>query len=453
MPSFSAALSARGHARFRRAAGAAILTAGLVLAVAAPVSADPGTLDPAFAAAIGTGFDNSVLASTTQSDGDLLFGGRFGGFNGTTSKDLIRLHPDGSVDTAFSASLGTSFSGGDVRAVAQQSDGKIVVGGEFASFDGTSAPGLVRLNADGTLDTAFMTAIGSGVAGSVYAVTVAADGSITIGGSFASVNITAVSNLAHLHADGSVDTAFGANLGTGFDGIVWTLATQPDGSVLVGGAFSIVDGVADIAFARLGSNGAPDTAFDSHFTAGSGAALAVAVQGDGKILVGGNFTVLQGVLTTSLTRVNADGTHDATFAAQTGFDGAIRAIALETDGSAVVGGDFTANAPVGSRLSLVSSAGAVDQAFTDQLGAGVDATVWALTPTTAGRVIAAGEFTTQRVTRIGTSSAANPSDPGSGELARTGSTDAWPLGLLACGLLSIGLAALAISLRRRRASV
>ena len=96
---------------------------------------------------------------------------------------------------------------------------------------------------------------------------------------------------------GSLDTGF--DPGTGLDTdlmlnlSVRAMAVQPDGKVIIGGVFTEVDGVGYNYLARLNADGSVDTSFDIG-TGANEVVNAVAVQPDGKIIVGGNFTELNG---------------------------------------------------------------------------------------------------------------------------------------------------------------
>src|SRR5207253_1273288 len=112
----------------------------------------PGTRDTSFNPA-GTGADFDVLAVTLQPDGKIVIGGNFTTYNGdpATSHNIMRLNSDGTRDTTFNAGgLGTDNT---VRALAIQPDGKIVIGGEFTAYNGdtTTSHYVMRLNVDGSL--------------------------------------------------------------------------------------------------------------------------------------------------------------------------------------------------------------------------------------------------------------------------------------------------------------
>jgi uncharacterized delta-60 repeat protein len=110
-----------------------------------------GIPDPAFAPA----FDGPVLALIVQPDAKILAAGRFQSVNGTPCTGLIRLLPDGAVDTSFQASLTGPPGATGVRSLLPQVDGAILISGTFTAVDGTPRPGMARLTAVGALDPGF----------------------------------------------------------------------------------------------------------------------------------------------------------------------------------------------------------------------------------------------------------------------------------------------------------
>ena len=198
---------------------------------------------------IGTGFNSNVHSLTLQSDGKILVGGAFTTLNGVNIPDyLVRLNTDGTVDSTFSTNLGTGFSG-EVRSTILQSDGKILVGGAFTTLNGVNIPDyLVRLNTDGTVDSTFSTNLGTGFNGifieDVSSLTLQSDGKIIVGGNFETLNgVNIPDYLVRLNTDGTVDSTFSTNLGTGFSGEVRSTILQSDGKILVGGVFTTLNGV------------------------------------------------------------------------------------------------------------------------------------------------------------------------------------------------------------------
>ena len=306
-----------------------------------------GSLDTTFLAT-GTGANDHILDMALQSDGKILIAGLFTTYNGTTRERIARLNTDGSLDMGFLA----SGTGADnfVKAIAVQSDGKILIGGIFTSYNGTNRSRIARLNTDGTIDTTFLatgTGVGegSGGTGQVHDIAIQTDGKMVIGGYFASYNGTTRGNIARINADGSLDTTF-LNTGAGANESVSKVIVLSDGKVLIAGWFSTFNGLTNRGrFTRLNSTGAPDTSFISSTVSGMGSSqvYSIVVQPDSKILIGGPFTSYAGVGRICLARLNADGTLDtglAVYGAENGSD-AVLSIATQVDGKILAGGFFT----------------------------------------------------------------------------------------------------------------
>ncbi len=300
-----------------------------------------GTVDPSFSL-IGNGFNSYVPGMALQSDGKVVVGGGFNEFNNLPIPGRIaRLNSDGSVDAAFKTNLGTGITTmySSVSAVALQSDGKILVGGEFDTFNNTTQRNILRLNTDGTLDPTFNT--GAGFNRAVYAFAVQPDGKIIVGGSFFMYKTTTVPpRLVRLNADGNLDPTF--NAGGGFNGTVNAVALQPDGKVLVAGTFSTVDGTSKVGIVRLNSDGSVDASFNvgTGLTGSQPFAHAVKVQSDGKILLGGQFVNYNGSPINRIVRLNADGSQDASFNVGTGCDATVLAFGIQSNEKIIIAGEF-----------------------------------------------------------------------------------------------------------------
>lgn len=224
-----------------------------------------GSEDAAFKTNIGNGVSPGALTGgivysviIQQFDQKILIGGGFTTFKGSfTRNKIIRLNPDGTEDSAFYANLGSAFNG-TVNALAWQSDGRILVGGAFTTLNGVTRNNLVRLNGDGTVDTAFYTNLGSAFNGNVENITIQnSDGKILVGGSFTTFNGVTRSYLIRLNPDGTLDTTFSTNLGTGFNNNVICMAVQTSGRIIVVGAFTAVNGVTRNKICQLDTNGTP----------------------------------------------------------------------------------------------------------------------------------------------------------------------------------------------------
>ena len=287
-----------------------------------------GTLDPTFDP--GTGADNIVWAAAAQPDGKTIICGAFAHINGTPRDNTARLNANGSLDLAFYPPQIVSADA-TVMTTALQADGKIVVGGPF---------GVARWTADdGGNDIPFNTAVGSGPNRVVLATAVQADGKILIGGDFSSFDGTSVVRVARLNSTGTLDPAF--NPGSGANDFLRAIAVQANGKILIGGAFTTYNGTAVNRIARLN----PDGSLDLTFLQGTGAndlLRTIAVQGDGKIIIGGAFTTYNGVARNHLARLNPDGSLDTTFAPDPAVNDTVVTIALQPDGKILFGGFFTA---------------------------------------------------------------------------------------------------------------
>ena len=181
---------------------------------------------------------------------------------------------------------------------------------------------------------------GEGVNGEVLAAVVQADGKIVIGGRFGAVNGIVRNNIARLNPDGTLDRSFAEQ--EGLNGQVNALAIQPSGQIVAGGTFSQAGQREILNLVRYHANGQVDAAFGGGASPGpNGSVFALAVQPDGKILVGGNFNAIFGEPRHGIARLNADGTLDEPVMTGQGLSGAVRTIALVPEGSFLAGGNFT----------------------------------------------------------------------------------------------------------------
>jgi uncharacterized delta-60 repeat protein len=278
-------------------------------------------------------------------DGRMVIGGIFNLGSTNQSYCLARLNNDGSIDATFAPVTGI---GAAIFSMALQSDGKIVAGGSFDTLNGVDIVNLARFNTDGSVDTTFNLAEGNdntGFNGYVNAVAVLPDGKILAGGGFDSFSGISANRIARLTADGSFDTTF--NIGTGADDEIWSLYIKPDGKVLIGGGFTTFNGTAASGLGCLNANGTLDTTFNPGGSGAAGAVYAIDVDEQGRILIGGAFTSYNSQLRSNFARINSDGTLDDNFnrylpdvSYPNGFSAGLRSIALQPDGKILIGGLF-----------------------------------------------------------------------------------------------------------------
>lgn len=278
-----------------------------------------GTDQTAYLTNIGTGSNAIVTSQYVYPDGRVILGGTFTTWNGVARGRLVRLNADGTVDATFATNIGTGFSvaASDINSIGVLSDGRIVIGGIFTTFNGATRNRLVVLNSDGTLDSAFYTNMGTAFGGNVWSVCVQSDDKIVVSGAFTTFNGATRNRIIRLNSDGTEDTAFYTNLGTGLSTATngaLVIRQQADGKLLLGGDFTAVNGNTRNRLVRLNTDGTEDTAFYTNLGTAFGAQVnGIGLQSDGKIVVGGAFTTLGANTRNFLVRLNSDGTEDSTF--------------------------------------------------------------------------------------------------------------------------------------------
>ncbi|MBI4660818.1 MAG: hypothetical protein HY735_18435 [Verrucomicrobia bacterium] len=337
-------------------------------------------LDPTFTSPIRP--KDIVTAIKVEEGGKILVCGNFGSSGLTAPGRVIRVMPDGSRDATFET---TDVVPNDtVRVIALQSDGKILLGGQFTKVGNLSRNRIARLNADGTVDMSFDPS--SGVEGSVtpgvYAIAVQPDGKVLIGGNFESVGGVTRTTIARLQPDGLLDRTFnpvgGVNSTDPAFRVPWisAIAVQIDGKVLISGQFTDVDGLSRVNIARLNSDGSADASFDP----GSGAVgdratvEAMALQPDGKIVIAGDFTKVNDVDRSGIARLNSDGSIDTTFDPGPGIKstdaegaetvGLVTSLAVQSDGKVLLSGAFSIVDDINRRgVARVNPDGSLDPTF------------------------------------------------------------------------------------------
>ena len=327
------------------------------------------------------GFDPNanglVRVIVVQPDGKILIGGHFTSVLGTTRNRIARLNADGSLDTTFNPN-----ADGWVRTIAVQSDGKVLAGGDFFSIGGQSRRRIARLDAttgaadsfdpnpnqsvqsiavqsDGKiLASGSFTTIGAlggqarffiarldattGVADSwnpsannvIYSIAVQSDGKVLAGGAFSSIGGQTRNRIARLDATTGLADSFNPNANSG----VQSIAVQADGKILAGGYFTSIGGTNRNYIARL--DAVTGTA-DSWNPNAQNEVYSIAVQSDGKILAGGTFYTIGGQTRYHIARLDAVMGAADSFNPNVNSFGYVYAIAVQSDGKFLVGGDFT----------------------------------------------------------------------------------------------------------------
>lgn len=361
------------------------------------VGEDDGTPNGVVNISLGEGNDFGT-AVAAQADGKLVVAG-YHEEGTSTNMVVIRVNADGTLDQSFGTSddgtengiVNISLGDGNdiARDIAVQADGKIVIAGDSVTADGSANIIVARLNVDGSVDESFgqsedgtpngfvATSLGNGD-DKANALVLQADGKIVVAGNRIAEDGSSNMIVARYDAAGVPDATFGASgddgtpegfvnlsLGDGED-IARDVALQADGKVVIAGDSVGVDGSSNFILARLNVDGTPDDSFgvaedgtpngfvSTSLGDGNDFATGLAVQGDGKLVVGGYHQ--EGESTNiAVARYDANGALDQTFGmADDGTENGIvnislgdgddmaNAVALQGDKLVVVAGTTTA---------------------------------------------------------------------------------------------------------------
>jgi uncharacterized delta-60 repeat protein len=357
-------------------------------------------LDSRFAttANAGGGFNNVIYAIDYQSDGKIIVGGNFTSFNGTTINRICRLRSDGTEDTTFTGNMGTGFNSA-VNTIKVQPDGKILVGGRFTSFNGNSVNSICRLNLNGTRDATFISNIGNGANGEVNSIKLLSDNTIIVGGNFTIFDANTVGRIVKLDPDGKYNSSFTTNTGTGFDEVVLSLDIDPSDNIYVGGNFSGFNGTTVQCAAKIDGTGFEDSTFSTNISTNLNAQVNAIRYNSNKVLIGGNFTGAFGTGLNRIYQLNPDGTQDTDFMAQAinygagnGYSSKVNTIEAVADGW-LVGGSFTGYS--GNTLSYINYIQNTGKQLNGYraFGAGFNNDIFSLKLYPGNKVLVGGDFT------------------------------------------------------------
>lgn len=292
---------------------------------------EDGSLDQSFNAGK-SGANNIIRTAVLQNDGKMIIGGNFTNYNGNVANRLARILPNGEFDTAFNIGVGVNSF---VYALAIQSDKKIIVAGNFTKFNTIAVGRIIRLMPDGTIDASFNTGLGADAI--IDVVIVQSDNKILVGGRFTTFNGVSSPHLVRLNANGTIDTSF--SIGTGFDKNVYTIGLQSDNKIILGGSFLNYNGVSQNRITRLLPNGNLDISFTSGTGFSKGDVRTILVQPNDRILVGGTFSgTYKGVAALRIIRLLSNGAIDESF--QTSLNSTLFTMALSTNHNLIIGGNF-----------------------------------------------------------------------------------------------------------------
>lgn len=265
----------------------------------------------------GTGFNGLVdsLIVDNQNTNRVYACGQFTTMNGVNRENVTRFYADGQIDFTFDSGTGFGVSE-QALCISQFSNGKIIVGGNFTSYRGTSRNRLVRINTDGTLDNTF--AIGTGFNNSVNSVLILPDDSVVVGGQFTTYSGQSVGRIVKLSSTGQLIWSSSAIT----NGVVGTITQNADGTLYVSGSFTAVGGGTRNRLVQLNADGTYTSSLPFN-ASGVGPNAGVnkhIVQSNGQLMIAGDFTAYNGTtIGRGIARINPNGTRDTSFVTGTGF--------------------------------------------------------------------------------------------------------------------------------------
>jgi uncharacterized delta-60 repeat protein len=311
-----------------------------------------GGVDTAFSAAVYTS-SGEITDAAVQADGKIVFAGNFTVVNNAVRTRVARFNTDGTVDAAFNP---PELSGNSLPTmVAIQPDGKIIVGGDFFVVNSTRKY-IIRLNPDGSLDNSFADLSGEHWQGFqiMSKIIIRPDGKILFSGQSVTVSGRG-GNMHQLNTDGSFDASFFFGEGSG----IYDSTLMPDGKIIAN---------AELSTSRYNSDGSRDTSFPTLIGSGGSSSVKIGeseVLPDGKLLIGGDFTSVNGVAARYIARILPDGSVDMTF--NTGGAGAnarLYDVSTTSDGKIYISGEFSQyNGVARSRVARLNADGSLDTSF------------------------------------------------------------------------------------------
>lgn len=324
-----------------------------------------GTNNPMFT--IGTGFNTAVYSLGLTSNKDVLYAvGAYSLFNGNSQEQATKLSPKGTL--LFN---GSYFAGtGPVNVIKVDSSNKPIFGGDFSSYGGAVLD-IVRALTTMVKDTTFQlvnTGGGFGKSGgaAVYDIKIDTNGKILVGGDFTSYSGVSVTNLMRMNSNSYWDSTF---TNASFNGIVYGVNLDNNQSIIAVGAFTSYSSTTINRIVKINVNGGIDTSFTVG-TGFNGTTKKTAIDINNKIVVGGSFTTYSGASYNRIIRLNNDGTIDTTFSIGTGFDGAVEKVFIDSNNKIYATGSFTSyNGYIRNRLIRLNIDGTVDTSFNPFAGA------------------------------------------------------------------------------------
>lgn len=282
-----------------------------------------------------------------QNDGKILIAGRFTSITDIPINCIARLNLDGSLDTSFNSGNSIEGQTSSIEKIILQQDGKILIIGFFGTIGGIDINGIARLNNDGSVDPSFIIGTGASPQLSIHSAALQSDGKIIVAGEFSSFNGINRNKMVRLNIDGSIDELFdSSNQLPPENYFIVTIYKQNNDKIFLSGCYSTDTGLNRINIAKLNNDGSFDSSFSSQALFSTGYypnITSIQTQNDGKILIVGRFSTYNNI--SSIIRLNADGSIDSSFnpglGATQAFNGPIISNALiQNTGKIIIVGGF-----------------------------------------------------------------------------------------------------------------
>ena len=343
-----------------------------------------------------TGFVGTMVV---QPDGNILVGGGFFGTNSIGGQErwlVARLDPITGQADSFNpnANMAVCCNAPHVSALAVQPDGKVLIAGGFIGMAPNGGPqinraGFARMEKDGFADKTLNLNIVGPLTSFVTATAVQRDGKLLIGGIFSTVLGVTRNNIARLNTDGTLDMGFNPNANSEVDAI----AVQPDDKILVGGFFNGTNSIGGQTRNYMARLDATTGAADSFNPNANNLVRAIAVQTDGKIVVGGLFSGASSIGGATRNRIaRLDPMTGLADSFDPNANGNVFSIALEPDGKILAGGSFSgANSIGGAMRNRIARLDAIT-GLVDALDPNANGTVLSIAVQADGKILAGGAF-------------------------------------------------------------
>ncbi|MFN8316925.1 MAG: T9SS type A sorting domain-containing protein [Chitinophagales bacterium] len=295
--------------------------------------AQPGVLDPRFNP--GTGANDWIETIARQSDGKLIIGGHFTTYDGHPSFRIARVLPQGKIDTTFHT--GDGFNDW-VNALCIQPDGKILVGGRFGYYNNDSVGHIVRLMPNGERDTTFK--MSGGFNDNVKVIRQLNDGRLMVGGSFTQYKDTMANRIIRLFEDGTIDESFDLTYGAD-DGVI-EIKLLSNGDMYIGGSFIFYGGTSikhvHMRYAHVYADGRCDTLFSAYNA--SREVYSIDTLPNGNVLVGGRFPYYDQQPRKFILKTYKSGTNNSSFSMNNGTNAPVEKVMQLHNGYNLIAGEF-----------------------------------------------------------------------------------------------------------------